>query len=518
MSDYKSILRPFHEDPVVFAEFLSRLKLRSYQQQVARAISTSVLEHKGLSFVVLFPRQSGKNELQAQIETFLLARLCGQDAGIVKICPTWRPQAVNAMLRLARVLDSNLLTRQRWSRESGYIFRFERARIFFLSGSPQANIVGATASALLEVDEAQDVQINKFDKDIAPMAASTNATRVFWGTAWTSRTLLARELRASREAEQGDGQQRVFTLTAEAVAREVAEYGAFVAGQIARLGRTHPMVRTQFFCEEIDSEGGMFPPERTALMHGTHQARSLPASQGRPRYALLLDVAGEEEEQRNLTKAAAKAAARRDSTALTIVEIDPTTLGDPLLRAPTYRVMQRRLWTGTAHTRLYGEIQALAELWQASLVVVDATGVGAGLASFLNRALPGRVIPFIFNSASKSQLGWDFLSVVDSGRWKEPGGGQGWEYPGEQETLQRMYFDQLGTCQYEALPGPARSLRWGVPPGLRDPRSGEPVHDDLVLSAALCAVLDRQPLPPPATAPGITIVHAKDPLEGKMTF
>jgi hypothetical protein len=31
--------------------------------------------------------------------------------------------------------------------------------------------VGATASLLLEVDEAQDVEIGKYDKEIAPMAA-----------------------------------------------------------------------------------------------------------------------------------------------------------------------------------------------------------------------------------------------------------------------------------------------------------------------------------------------------------
>jgi hypothetical protein len=478
---------------------------------VARAIAHSVLQGQGLSIVVLFPRQSGKNELQAQVETYLLARLCEQDSGIVKISPTWRPQTVNAMLRLARVLDANLITRGQWARESGYIFRLGRARVFFLSGSPQANIVGATASALLEVDEAQDVQVDKYDKDIAPMAASTNATRVFWGTAWTSRSLLARELRAARAAEQGDGLQRVFTLTADDVAREVPAYGAFVSGQVARLGRSHPMVRTQFFCEEIDGSGGMFPPERLALMRGSHSAQNAPTGTHGRRHALLLDVAGEE-------TGGKAASGSRDSTALTVVEMDLSTLGDPLLRAPTYRVMQRRLWTGTPHTQLYGEIQALAQLWQASRLVVDATGVGAGLASFLERALPNRVTAFTFNSASKSQLGWDFLAVVDGGRWKEPGGGAGWEYPGQQEALQRLFFEQLAACQYEVQPGPARTLRWGVPSGARCPRSGERVHDDLVLSAALCAVLDRLPLPAPPTSPNLRIVPGQDPLDREMQF
>ena len=38
-----------------------------------------------------------------------------------------------------------------------------------------------------------------------------------------------------------------------------------------------------------------------------------------------------------------------------------------------------------------GEIRALAELWKAAYLVVDATGVGAGLASFLDKALPEKV-------------------------------------------------------------------------------------------------------------------------------
>jgi hypothetical protein len=44
----------------------------------------------------------------------------------------------------------------------------------------------------------------------------------------------------------------------------------------------------------------------------------------------------------------------------------------------------------------------------------------------------------------------------------------------------------------EILPGPGKIVRWSVPEGTRDPTSGELVHDDLLLSAALCAVLDAE--------------------------
>lgn len=498
----RDIQKSLLADPVAFVQFGSGLKLRSYQANVMRALARSVLLKRGLTFVVMFPRQSGKNELQAQLETYLLAVSQELDAEMVQISPTWKPQSLNAMRRLQRVLEGNLLTRGIWQKESGYIYRVGKARIFFLSGSPEANIVGATANLLLSVDEAQDIQISKFEKEIAPMAASTNATRVFWGTAWTSQTLLALELRAAREAQNRDGIQRLFIADADAVAAEVPAYGRFVAAQVARLGRSHPMVRTKFYSEEIDGDGGMFPPERRALMRGNHSALDAP----RPDriYAMLLDVAGQDEAilEEYSGEFSALRNPSRDATALTVVEVDASTLSDLILRAPTYRCVLRRQWIGEKHDRLYAELLALAETWRARCLVVDATGVGAGLAAFLSRALPGRVISFQFNASSKSKLGWDFLAIVDSGRWKEPAG--------EAVPLADCFQAQLQFCQYHILPGPEKRMRWGVPDGTRNPASGELVHDDLLLSTALCAVLENQNWTQGTPA---LIVPGRDPLQ-----
>ena len=258
---YKYLL----SDVTNFSASGSGIRLRSYQVQVAHAIVDSVLIQKGLSFVVIFPRQSGKNELQAQIEAYLLSLSSVLQAEMIKVSPTWKPQSLNAMRQLERVLKHNLLTRDHWSKKSGYIYQFGDALIHFLSGSPTSSIVGATASLLLECDEAQDVTISKWDKEIAPMAASTNATRVFWGTAWTSKTLLARELRIAHQAEQEDGIRRAWVLTADQVGAEVPAYLNFVNEQINRLGRNNPLVRTQYFSEEIDGDGGMFPLRRRIL-------------------------------------------------------------------------------------------------------------------------------------------------------------------------------------------------------------------------------------------------------------
>jgi len=494
MTNYKSAFKWLLTGLSVFSQHASGTKLRSYQKQAGQAILDSVIKKRGMSFVVIFPRQSGKNELQAQIEAYLLTVFSQQDKELVKVSPTWKPQTLNAMRRLERVLARNLIASDMWEKESGYIYKVGKARIFFLSGGPQANVVGATANVLLECDEAQDVLPAKWDKDFMPMAASTNATRVYWGTTWTSKTLLAREMRQARQAEREDGIKRVFTISAGEVAKEVPEYGKFVEEQIARMGRQHPVVKSQFFSEEIDAECGMFDGRRLALMRGTQARLSTPEA-GR-QYALLIDVAGEDEAVTDDMDMPAWELSnpRRDSTTVTIVETGMETVSDPVIRLPTYRVVDRVGWVGVKHSTLYGSLRALIESWRASWVVIDATGIGTGLSSFLDKAFPGRVIPFTFNMATKSKLGWDFLSVIETGRFKDyaqTGGIHSTDGRGQNHE-QREFFLQCQNVHMEILPGPERRMRWAVPEGTKDPATGALIHDDWVMSAALCAVIDGQ--------------------------
>ncbi len=302
----------------LFCKFGSSLKLRGYQLAAAKAVVNSVLHRRGRRLVVVFPRQSGKNELQAQIEAYLLYFYSGTDAEMVKVSPTWKPQSLNAMRRLERVLSRNWLTRRVWHKEQGYIYRIGSARIYFLSGEPSANVVGATASLLLSCDEAQSVEIEKWDREFAPMAASTNATLVFWGTAWTADTLLSREKRHAEALQASDGKRRLFLIDAGEVMKEVPAYGSYVQGEVDRLGRNHPLVRTQYYSEELEQQGGMFTPERLALLSGSHPRQRIPTP-GRT-YAFLVDIAGEDEAL--FCGEGELANPGRDSTALTVVEVE----------------------------------------------------------------------------------------------------------------------------------------------------------------------------------------------------
>jgi hypothetical protein len=488
----KNAMIPVVQDPVYFAT-LGGIHLRRYQQTVAIAIRDSVEQARGDSFVVMFPRQSGKNELQAQLEAYFLMRFIHIGGELVKISPTWKPQSQNAMRRLQKVLRHHPLLQGQWKKDSGYRFTVGLASITFLSGSPEANIVGATASTLLQVDEAQDISLEKYDKEIAPMAASTNATRVFWGTAWTEDTLLAREFHLAQLVEKQDGIQRAFLLNADQVASEVPAYGRFVQRQIEQLGRDHPMVRTQYFSELLENGGRLFHEGRLALLRGEHLSQHSP--QPGMMHAFCLDVAGEDQ---GLAQSGQLANPNRDFSALTILSITslPTSWGS---HQNHYHVMKRQSWQGISQTELFDQLLALTRLWHPRQMVVDASGVGAGIASFLQRAFPGRVTAFTFTASSKSRLGWDFLALIDSGRFKDHA---------DKTPEQRQFLVQARACKSSTSIGPESMLRWQVPAGTRD-ESGHEVHDDWLISAALCAALETlEWLPGQHTR----IISAADPL------
>jgi hypothetical protein len=456
--------------------------LRPYQVPPARAIAEAVRrnilekDYQGPNqFAIVFSRQAGKDEMTAQLLAYLLNLFQLRGGKIVMAAPTSR-QVTISKSRLLERLD-NPLNKPALYTSEGYIVGVGKAEARFLSAAPTSNARGETASLLLVANETQDILAERWDAVFDPMAASTNATTLFLGTVWTASTLLARQMRHLKELETQDGHKRLFLVDWQEVSKYVPNYGKRVATRIAQFGENHPFIQTEYFLKELDGSGGLFGPERRALMAGTHP-RQIAGEAGKI-YALLVDVAGEAE---TLEGAELRAAVpRKDSTAVTVVEVTPPGYalagpdGPPV--QPSYKVVQRYVWTGVKHPALYGRIAGLArETWRARWVVVDATGIGAAVASFLDKALPRKVIPFVFSSFSKSELGWNFCGIIDSGRFKD--------YAGDGAADTEWWWKQLAAVEYEVRPGPGQHMRWGVP----DPT----LHDDLVMSAALVAVLEEQ--------------------------
>jgi hypothetical protein len=179
---------------------------------------------------------------------------------------------------------------------------------------------------------------------------------------------------------------------------------------------------------------------------------------------------------------------KRDATALTIVDIELRTGA-----LPVYRTVNRKLWLGVKHDTLHNEIMALYTLWRPMFVVIDATGVGAGLSAFLRRSIDRsatlsvqegeKVIPVQFTSAVKSSIGWDFLGIVGTGRYQD--------YNLDNEPDTRQFWYEATECEKEVGTGPNKLLKWGV---WCTPRYNGLIaygHDDLLIAAALCAILEK---------------------------
>ncbi|MBA2286510.1 MAG: hypothetical protein H0W02_13605 [Ktedonobacteraceae bacterium] len=458
----------------LFARDILGRPLYPYQSEIAEAILASVLGRQGRIFTVMMARQSGKNQLSAVLEAYLLT--CMKRGTIVKAAPTFTPQIINSRLRLLSLLDTSW-TRERVWTSHGYIVGLApkddpallRAhvgpRVMFYSAGQESNVVGATADLLLEIDEAQDVLPEKFDRDFRPMAAVNNATTVLYGTAWTDTTLLAQQRASNLEAQQRTGQRSHFEYDWQALAAINPAYATFVRQEIARLGEDHPAIQTQYLLRPLSGAGYLLNPLQRTLLQGTHAWEETPPPGALEEgwYIAGMDVAGEE--RPDPARGIATVNPRRDSTVITIGRVHYNELNLPVIE-----VVHHEWWTGMSHLDQYAAAIAQAERWGLRALVIDATGLGAGLASLLRSRLgEERVLPFTFTRPSKSRLTYHMLSLLNSGRLKL------YAPPDAPPGLYEECWRQLKLARYR-LPAP-EVLDMYV-----DPADG---HDDFLMSLAL---------------------------------
>lgn len=429
-------------------------RLRPYQIEVGRAVLDSIYNRRGLTISVEISRQGGKNELSAQLELVLLVAHALSDVGAVKCAPTFDPQAKISMDRLwSRLQTAGLAPLA--ARQDGHIIRIGRARQVFLSAEPTSNVVGHTASIILEVDEAQDVDPEKFDKDFRPMVASTNATTVYYGTPWDETSLLEQVKQQHLALERKDGIRRHFEYDWEVVAGFNPAYRAYVEAERERLGETHPLFQTQYCLRTLSGGGRLFDATQRAQLQGRHGRLSSP--QPGERYVAGLDLGGE----------ASEAGGEHDATVLTIARLVLPATG-ALVQEPRLEIVTHYVWAGERHDALYGRlVDLLGEVWNVQRVVVDATGLGEPLTRFLARALGFRVIPFKFTQESKSRLAYNLLAAVNGGRLKV--------YAGDGSVAYRTLWHQIERARAEYRPN--RTLNFFVAPS-----EG---HDDYLVSLAL---------------------------------
>ncbi len=430
--------------------------LRPYQAEVARALLRLVFGGTGGSISVEIARQGGKNELSAQVELLTLLTHASTGGTAIKCAPTYAQAAISRARLRRRALDAGLASMVH--REDGAL-QSGRAAVRMLSAEPGANVVGHTADLLLEVDEAQDVAVEKFDRDFRPMAASTNAPVSYYGTPWGANSLLEEAKATHRALERQGGPRRHFRFDWEVVAAHVPAYRAYVEAERERLGEQHPLFRTQYLLEVVHEADRLLDPPTLAQLDGSH-ARLRGAIPGE-RYVAGLDLAGADR---------GGTARDRDWTVLTIARVTARQGG-----APGIDVVELQGWQGTPTDELLDALaDRLRSVWRVRRLAVDATGLGGPIADMLANRLPrGVVEPVVFTSERKSRLGFGLLAAAHSGRLKvfEGDGSAEWIDLHRQLSFARAAYRDARTLQFDV-----------------DPADG---HDDYLLSLALCVAAAR---------------------------
>ena len=462
------------------------MQLRPYQLEVARAAMDSIHKGKGRILSVEIARQGGKNELSAHLEVLLLTLYMARGGNLIKCSPTFKPQTVISMERLKQRLD-DFGFHSIYRLYMGYIVQLGNAKTIFLSAEGSSSVVGHTADILLEIDESQDVDKEKYTREFRPMGSAANVTTILYGTTWDDSTLLEEVKQANLELEKRDGIRRHFRYDWQEVGKYNPDYLIFVEVERQRLGEEHPLFRTQYALLPVTHGGGFLSRQQIAMVQGEHHRQSHP--DGKKTYIAGVDLAGEYEQETLLPGASATKQSLtdirmppcagndhgrgHDSTVITIAEVDATNSSQPVLR-----IVEQYQWTGTPHSQLYAQMtEILKNVWTCRRIVVDATGIGQPVASFLRQELGSRVIPLVITTKSKSDMGFELLSFVNSGRLKL------YKQDGSREYRETLFELERARARYR----PNQTMNFYL-----DPQQG---HDDFLVSLALVVQAARGLVP-----------------------
>jgi len=425
--------------------------LRTYQANTVGALVRGMALYPGATFTVMFPRQSGKNEVAATLVAYLLRANANSGGTIVVCAPTLQPQARISFDRVRAALA----TRERMAGAADTLYlagdtiHLGAASAIFLSASPEAHVAGHTASLALIADEAQDIDADWFNRQFRPMAAAFGAPTVMFGTAWDGESLLERAARENRRIDEGRAGIRDVDWIPlhhqvgwENVAATRAVYGQYVRQERDRLGASHPLFLSQYELVAAESARGMLRHDHLERLRGEHPRQAGPLAG--ERYVGGLDFGGDR--------------ATGDATVLTIGRV--TSSG-------RCEVVDFGYWRGFDYADLERELLARTTAWRLERLCVDGSGLGGPLAAGLERELGGRVERIAFTAGIKSELGYALIAAANTGTLAIYGAA------GYDPDLDRC-FDELRNCRADFRQ--SGRMAWGAARG----------HDDHPISLALC--------------------------------
>ena len=376
---------------------LAAARSRPYQREAGRAIAASVHGGLGRTITVEIARQGGKNELSAQIELLLLGRSRRSRR---------RRREVRADVRAAAAAQHACASGRSIEQADLATARPQRGRRHHVRPRPHRSSSrpspSPTSSAtpprlLLEVDEAQDVDSEKFDREFRPMAADHQRH---------DRPLRHRLGRphAARAREAGEPRSRAPRrrpppLPVRLAGRRRATSPptpTFVEGERQRLGDTHPLFLTQYCLKPIAGGGRLFTAAQRAQLAGTHQRLSHPAAATATSPASTSPAPTHPDRRRSRNgrihdstrgEGSPKAGVRcpRQHGPDHRPPRPPRTRRRPGARV---EIVEHYAWTGEPHETLLPRlIDLLRDVWRVLRVAVDATGLGETTARLIAAAL-----------------------------------------------------------------------------------------------------------------------------------
>lgn len=418
MASKTDVLLRCWRDPLWESIHVSKRPLRGPQAEILMKAERFIGQHQGGIMPIMISRQAGKNDIAAILQRRHLWR--DQYASLpsiwIRTAPTHRPQIVNSKKRLREMLKLSskngighpLFDNARLIKEEGYIWRVGNASVEFLSSGPQSNVVGATASKCLDMDEAHKVSKAKFDEDFAPFTANTAAGTLLWGVA--SNGLDTIEECRKKNIEDGRPDLNLY-YPCEVWMEVHAPYRIHVEDRIKKLGYDHPIIKTQYRLKSVAAEGRYLTDAHVrALLSGGHERERKP----RPgkTYHMLVDIAAGNEEFNPDNLMEGEEDTDTDSSVIWIYEVSSILCSNGVF--PVIRIVDLSWLTGVALPLVEREVLERFRYWNPDKLTVDAVGVGRQIAEAASLKFgPEAVNKYIADSTSVSEDCFDLQARLN---------------------------------------------------------------------------------------------------------
>lgn len=178
----EKLISKLETDPLYFIEIFLERKLSDKQQEFIR--ETLIKKH----VVAIWSRQTGKSTI---IASYILWKLLYGKGK--KINNEWMPEHIaivapikdqikNLYDKIRKLVDKNEFVASFLTKMNTEIIKAKNGNeAKFLSASPGSQIRGYTATVIV-IDESQDITDNKYNADVLPFGATTNALVIEAGT------------------------------------------------------------------------------------------------------------------------------------------------------------------------------------------------------------------------------------------------------------------------------------------------------------------------------------------------